>query len=141
MQTRDDLSRYRLRLLVALLVVTPLGFGTKFYAGPGASWMRHHAGGVVYEIFWILLVLWVWPRLSPLRVASGVFVVTCALEILQLWHPAPLEWVRGAFLGRALIGSTFSAGDFPHYVAGSALGFVLARWLARSWVSRRDGTS
>ena len=124
------MSRQRLRLLAALAVVTPLGFGTKFYAGCGASWMRHHAGGVVYELFWILLVLWVWPRLSPLRVAIGVFSVTCALEILQLWHPAPLEWVRSSFLGRALIGSTFSTGDFPHYFVGSALGFVLARWLS-----------
>jgi hypothetical protein len=60
----------------------------------------------------------------------AVFAVTCALEVLQLWHPAPLEAVRGTFLGRTLLGTTFVWWDFPHYALGCALG---------AWSGRRLG--
>jgi hypothetical protein len=116
----------RRRLTLLLAVVTPLGFASKLYAGPGQQWVRYHAGGVVYEVFWILLVLLVRPRLSPWRVAGAVLLVTCALELLQLWNPPVLAAVRASFLGHALIGSSFSWWDFPHYLLGCLLGGALA---------------
>lgn len=121
----------RLRLLALLGVLVPLGFGAKLYAGPGAHWVGAHAAGMLYEIFWIFLVLLVRPRLAPARVAIAVFAVTCALEVLQLWHPPALEGIRATFLGRALIGSTFSWWDFPHYAAGCFVGALIARAVVR----------
>jgi hypothetical protein len=114
---------------LALLLLTPLGFATKLYAGPGARWIHDSAGGMVYEIFWILAVLFAAPRASPGRVALGVLAVTCALEALQLWHPPWLEALRAPFLGRALLGSTFSWWDYPYYVVGCLAGWALARAL------------
>ena len=129
----------RRSLLVALALVTPLGFATKFYAGPGVGWIGPYAGGLLYEIFWILAIALVWPRLSPARIALGVFLATCFLEVLQLWRPPPLEALRSTFLGRALVGSTFSWWDFPHYVGGAAAGFGLLRALtARVDATDRD---
>jgi hypothetical protein len=116
--------------LLALAAVTPLGFATKLYRGPGAAWVANYGGGVVYEIFWIFLMLAIAPRWSASRVAIGVLLVTGGLEVLQLWHPPALEAVRSTALGRALVGSTFSWWDFPHYAAGCALGVALARLLA-----------
>lgn len=115
-------------LLWALLLVVPLGFAAKSYGGPGGWWVRDYGAGVLYVVFWILLVLAARPSLAPAHVAAGVFAATCALELLQLWHPAPLEAIRGTFLGRTLLGTTFSWWDFPHYAAGSALGAWVARW-------------
>ena len=123
------LAAVRFRLLCALAIVTPLGFATKLYSGPGSSFFRFYAGGIAYEVFWILVVMWIRPGLSVLRVAVGVLAVTCALEFLQLWHPPPLEAVRSTFLGRALIGNTFSAWDLPCYVVGCAAGVWLVRRL------------
>jgi hypothetical protein len=120
----------RRSLLLALLVVTPLGFATKLYSGPGAAWVGNYGGGLVYVIFWILVVLAIAPRLPPGRVAVGVLFVTCGLEVLQLWRPPLLEAIRSTYLGRALVGSTFSWWDFPHYVAGCAAGVGLARILS-----------
>jgi hypothetical protein len=42
--------------LILLLLITPLGFYTKIYSGPGASWVNDSLGGVFYEVFWCLLV-------------------------------------------------------------------------------------
>src|SRR5215831_12893901 len=124
------MARHRLRYLAALAIVTPLGFSTKFYAGPASNWVAWQAGGFLYVVFWILAVLAFFPRLSPARVALAVAVATCALEFTQLWHPPFLEPIRATFLGHALIGSTFAWSDFPYYAAGALAGYGAARALA-----------
>jgi len=106
----------------------PLGFATKFYAGPGAEWTQGSLGGVLYEVFWCLVFRFLLPRAHPSVIVLAVLTGTCALEFLQLWHPALLVTLRGTFLGRTVLGDTFAWSDFPHYVAGSALGWW---WLRR----------
>jgi len=123
--------RVRLNLLVALAVVTPLGFATKLYRGPVEVWVANYLGGVLYEVFWILVVQFIRPSLSPWRVAGWVLAVTSALELAQLWHPPFLEAVRDTFVGRALIGTTFAWWDFPHYAVGCVIGALLVRRLSR----------
>ena len=115
------------RYLAALAVVTPLGFLTKFYTGPGAEWVANHAGGFLYVVFWIALVLALAPHLSGALVATSVLAATCALEFAQLWHPPFLEQIRATFLGHALLGSTFGWSDFAYYVAGALVGSSLTR--------------
>lgn len=115
----------RKRVLIALLVITPLGFWFKLYTGPGRAWLNNSAAGTLYEVFWCLVVFFFWPcREFVTRIAVGVFVVTSLLEVLQLWHPWALEQIRATFLGRALIGTTFAWWDFPHYALGCALGWL-----------------
>jgi hypothetical protein len=123
-------ARDRIRYLVALGLVTPLGFYTKCYSGPGADWVASQAGGFLYVVFWILAVLALAPGLSRPRVALGVALVTGALEFAQLWHPPLLERIRGTFLGHALLGSTFAWSDFPYYAAGALAGYAAARAIA-----------
>ncbi len=120
---QSDERLVRKRILVSLLVITPLGFLFKLYAGPAQGWFNNYAAGVLYEIFWCLVLLFFWPyRKFTAKIAVGVLVVTSLLEVLQLWHPWMLEQIRSTFLGRTLLGTTFSWWDFPHYVLGCALG-------------------
>ncbi|MBM4274625.1 MAG: DUF2809 domain-containing protein [Deltaproteobacteria bacterium] len=122
----------RLALLLSLLVITPSGFLAKFYSGPGQFWVNNHLVGVLYVIFWILLAFFLWPRRKYLnRIPLGVLAATCLLEVLQLWHPWPLEAVRGTFLGRTILGTSFDWLDFPHYLAGAALGRLWVGFLFR----------
>jgi hypothetical protein len=123
-------AAFRLRCAAVLAVVTPLGFASKLYTGPGAAWVATKSGGLLYVVFWVFVVLGLCPRLSPGRVALGVLAATSALELLQLWHPAWLEPVRASFLGHALLGSTFAASDFPYYAAGALSAWAAARRLA-----------
>jgi hypothetical protein len=119
----------RVILLASLIVITPLGFATKFYRGPGDWWLNNYAGGMLYEVFWILLVSLVWPKLPLLGVVSGVFLITALLEFLQLWHPPFLKTIRSTFLGRTLIGTSFSGWDFVYYIAGCAIGWGWLRYV------------
>ena len=117
-------------ILVSLCVITPAGFWCKSYAGPGSRWFNDYGGGVAYEIFWCLVVFFFWPRRKDaVKIAVGVFIVTCALETLQLWHLIFLEQIRATFAGKALIGTTFVWWDFPHYALGSFAGWL---WMSGS---------
>jgi hypothetical protein len=81
---------------------------------------------VLYVAFWILLAMAFAPARWLLRVSLTVLSLTCLLEFLQLWHPPWLEAIRGSFLGHALLGSTFTWLDFPHYALGASAGAALA---------------
>jgi hypothetical protein len=65
------------------------------------------------------------------KIPAWVFIITSALEVLQLWHPKFLEMIRSSFIGSALIGTTFSWLDFPHYAMGCFIGWQWLRWLEK----------
>jgi hypothetical protein len=115
-------------LSTSLAVIVPLGFYAKRgYHGPAAGWVRDSLGGAFYEIFWCLVLALTLPRWKPSRVALVVLTATCVLEFMQLWHPPLLEWLRGFFIGRTILGSYFDWSDFAYYFLGSALGWGLLR--------------
>ena len=115
------------RVLVVLAMVVPVGFATKFYPGPGRAWVNNSLSGVFYEVFWCLTAAMVFPHARPRSIAGVVFVITAALEFLQLWHPPFLQSVRRSFIGASLLGDTFVASDFAYYVAGCIAGWLLLR--------------
>ena len=120
-------------IIFSLIFVTPLGFLFKFYSGPGQWWFNDYGAGVLYEIFWILVVFFFIPtKKSANRIPFWVFTITSALEILQLYHPWLLEKIRSYFLGAALIGTTFTWWDFPHYAIGCVIGWLLTRRMSAS---------
>lgn len=121
------MARSRIPALLSIAVILPLGFYSKLlYHGPVSDWVNNSLGGALYEIFWCLVAAFAVARWQPGPIAIGVFAATCALEFLQLWHPAILEWARSFFLGRAVLGSSFDWSDFVYYAAGSAAGYL---WL------------
>jgi len=116
--------------VIFLLVVTAMGFLFKFYTGFAQEWFNNYVAAVFYEIFWCLLAFLFWrTRQAIAQIPLWASIVTCGLEFLQLWHPPLLEQIRSTFLGRTLLGSTFSWWDFPHYVLGCFLGWLWLRQL------------
>ena len=125
--------RKALRLALVLLAAVPTGFALKFwYRGPCVVWAQDYAAGVVYEVFWVALACLAFPKCSAGAVSAGVFVCTCALEALQLWHPCWLEACRATLVGAIVLGTSFDWLDFPHYALGAALGYAAARWAGRA---------
>ena len=134
------LNRYSL-IILALLLITPIGIFSKVYAGIGQEWVRNYSGDVLYEIFWCLVAFWfVRPakNLSQLRqvtkrIAWIVLIVTSAIEVNQLWFHLVPTAIRSAFIWRMLLGAGFDWWDFPHYALGSLLG-----WWAIEQIGRFD---
>jgi len=109
-------------ILLSLIFIIAIGLLTKLYGGPGQNWVNHSLGGVFYEIFFCLVITLFFPAAPPLKIAASVFLGTSIVEFLQLYHPSWLEFWRGYWLGRTLLGTTFSVWDFPHYLLGCLLG-------------------
>jgi uncharacterized membrane protein len=108
--------------------VTPLGFLFKFYSGPGRLWFNNYGAGLLYEVFWSLVVFFFVPKRRHIgTIAVGVCIITSILETLQLWQNPFLQQLRSTFLGGALLGNTFVWWDFPHYLAGCVVAWLLMR--------------
>lgn len=124
-----------LRLILILGVITPLGFATKFYSGPGEIWINDYLGGVLYVVFFILIAQLVFTGAGKVKIVIWVTAITFLLETLQLWHPPFLETVRSNFFGRSLIGNGFDWWDFPHYIIGGLAGYLLLRLSEKGQIS------
>ena len=119
----------RVPLCVALLVVTALGLGTSAYEGRERLWVRDHGSGILYVMFWILLVLTLRPDSSPGRVSIAVLVLTCLVEFSQLIDARWLNAIRKTWLGASLLGIGFKWSDLPYYAIGAIAGWGLVRLL------------
>nr|WP_313954451.1 DUF2809 domain-containing protein [Anabaena subtropica] len=76
-------------------------------------------------MFWCLFAFLFLRRSAFIKqIPIWVFVITCFIEFLQLWHPPLLNEIRATLIGKLLLGTTFAWWDFPHYF----LGFILV-WL------------
>lgn len=110
-------------IILSIVILIPMGFGFKFYCGPGAWWLNNYGAGIIYEVFWCLVGALFWHRTSSFVIVSLVFIITTFIEFLQLWHPEFLEVIRSTFIGRTLVGTSFSWWDIPHYIIGCFIGW------------------
>ena len=117
--------------LISILIIVPLGIYSKFYSGQAARWVNDSLGGVLYVIFWCLFAFLFLSNAKPWKIAAAVFAVTCFLEFLQLWHPPFLEFLRGNFMGRTILGTTFTWNDFPYYLVGGGIGWLWMKSLQK----------
>ena len=121
-------------IFAALFIVTPAGFLCKWYSGPAHRWFNNYGAGLLYEVFWCLVVfLFIPHKKHTTPIAISVFVITSILEILQLWQPWFLQQVRSSFPGSALLGTTFVWWDFPHYLLGCAIGWLFMRTICKTF--------
>ncbi len=121
------LTRKNSLILLSIFFVVPVGLYSKYYQGIGSEWVNDYGAAIWYEVFWCLLALYFFSGKKAIKfIPIYVFIITCLLEILQLWNPPMLALMRSHILGKLLLGTTFSWWDFPHYVIGCLLGWL---WL------------
>lgn len=112
-----------------MLVLISIGIVSKNYHGAGANWLNNSLGGIIYVIFFACFFS-LFYRFSH-TVIIGVFIVSCLIELSQLYKPLWLVTIRTSFVGRYLLGNTYSATDFIYYASGAILAFPLLRKLKK----------
>lgn len=113
--------------LLIMLVLIPIGIGTKFYGGPFESWVTRYGGDIALPMFFFFLVLLIRPEAYPLSCALGVFIFCVAVEFSQLLSTPILSAARGNFAGRTLLGSEFDWKDMLFYGIGVFLALYIYR--------------
>ena len=125
-------ANYIKRIILSLLIIVAVGLLSKRYTGFGRSWVNDFSGDILYEIFWCLFIFLLIPsRKAMNQIPIWVFSITCTIEFLQLWHQPDLDSIRSTFLGKLLLGTTFSGRDFPHYLLGCIIGWLWLRQIVR----------
>jgi len=122
---------YRHTLLGGIAIIILLGYGMRFSQGMNAPLLQDIGGSVAYQILLMLVLAFIWPRLSLLKCAVGVFFFSSALEFLQRWQSPFILGIRGTWVGRVILGTTFTWSDFPPYALGCLIGWVMLRYLRR----------
>ncbi|MBD3883600.1 DUF2809 domain-containing protein [Phormidium tenue FACHB-886] len=126
----------RLATLMSLIAIVPVGYWVRFSNFFGVAWLHDALGSIAYEIFWVLLVVFLLPSVLPSRAAIAVCLATCAIEFLQLWQPPWLQALRATLPGRLVLGNSFNWLDFPVYLVGSIAGWAWAVWLRQRFKRR-----
>jgi len=139
MTDKSRVSSIKLRLLFfsTAVFITPVGFFTKFYLGPGSGWVQLYAGDIFYPVFWYFLFLTVFPHFNYLLLAGINLIFDALIEFTQLINTPLLASIRKNFLGRTIIGSGFDKNDLIYYIAGNILAIVIYCLLLHRLQNRR----
>lgn len=124
-------NRKNKTLIYLAIVITILGFASKFYTGPYRHFFNDKLAGMFYVIFWTLLAAFFVSLKRTSLIVTVVFLVTCGLEWTQHYSNPVLEMIRSTFIGRSIIGSTFSWYDYPFYLAGAIISWLLLQRVYR----------
>jgi glycopeptide antibiotics resistance protein len=135
--SRIDYKHYRLALLVGMVLIIPFGYSMRFAPGLNPV-LQDVVGSLAYQVLIMFLVAFLYPRLSLVTVAIGVFVFSAAIEFLQLYQPSWLQAIRATWAGRVILGNTFLWADFPPYALGCLLGWVGVRSLRQRFTRGRS---
>ena len=125
-------KRALIKTIVLIVIITALGFSAKLFPHGEATWLSNQLAGLFYVTELSLILYLFFPDHFIILLVIAAFLLTSMVEFMQLWHPAFLEPIRSSFLGHTIIGSTFSWLDFPWYVGGALLGWLLLRWVRKN---------
>ena len=133
MSVKSTIAKRRLVASGLVPLVIAFGLGCKSYRGVGSEWINNWGpASVAYVLLFMLLIFILVPRADWIRrIAIGVCIGTCIIEVLQLWNPHFLETLRATLLGRLVLGNTFSWWDFPAYIIGCLLGVLVLRGICK----------
>lgn len=119
---------YQIAGAIVLAIIVAIGLWTKLgYEGWGKAWVNDFSGDILYEMAWIVFFGLIWRQISTAKIAWGVFIVTCLIEVSQL-IPFP-KALTSTLLWRLLLGTTFVWWDFPHYALGCVIGWGILKVL------------
>lgn len=110
----------------ALLVVTVLlGLASRLYGSVLPSLISRYAGDILWATAVFLVLALVRPAARRGTLAVVAAVISLAVELSQLAHPAWLETLRSWPGAGLLLGYTFVPSDLACYALGIVLGLVL----------------
>jgi len=112
-------------ILTTLILLIPVGLGTKYYSGLCHEWVNNSFSDILYIIFWSLLLFLFLPKMKIHVNVLIIVLTTSLLEIMQLVKTDILLQIRQTFLGKLLLGTTFVWSDFLYYLIGGLISYAI----------------
>lgn len=118
-------NRHRGVQFALLLLIVLLGLASRRYASILPPVISRYAGDTLWATAVFVAAGFIWPAARTRWLALGAAVVSLAVELSQLAHPAWLEAVRRWPGVGLLLGYDFVASDLACYAVGVILGVAL----------------
>jgi hypothetical protein len=106
---------------IAALLTLIAGLATRALL---SGFVAKYLGVALWATLVYFLVLFVKPKLAPIKAAIVTVVISFAVELFQI-TPVPMWMYQNLHPLSALVfGTTFNLGDLPAYVVGAAIGYA-----------------
>jgi hypothetical protein len=127
----NPILKRRLWAGVFIVASVLVGYYLRFYQGPAQAWVHRFSGGLLSVCFWSFLLSLFLPDLRAKVLAVTITAFACGVELSLLIHQPMVTYLRGAFIGRSMVGPPFAWFDLAAYLVGGLLAYAGLRWIRR----------
>jgi len=124
----------RNRIIYALLIfiVVVFGISSRRYPDIFPVFISTYAGDTLWALMFFLLIGFIFPRMSPFKIAAITLLFSLCIELSQFYHAPWIDNIRQTQLGSLILGHRFVWSDLACYSVGVAIGFV-SEIIWQSW--------
>lgn len=120
------MKRNKIVYTIAILVVVMLGlFSRSNSSFQLPALVKQYAGDTLWALVAYLIIGFLFPRLSIIKVAVAAGVFSFAIELSQLYQGPWIDKIRQMRLGGLLLGHGFLWSDLICYLAGICIGVLM----------------
>lgn len=115
-------TRNRIVYALLILIVTVLGLASRRYPEIWPSFFSTYAGDTLWALMVFLLIGFIFPQLSTLKLAALTLAFSLLIEVSQLYQASWINELREYTLVALVIGHGFLWSDLVCYSVGVAIG-------------------
>jgi len=119
-----NLTRHRIVYAILLLIVIGLGLASRRYSDILPDFIATYAGDTLWALMVFLLIGFVFPAFSTLKVATMALIFSFSIELSQLYHAPWIDELRQYRLVALVIGHGFLWTDWLCYSVGVGIGVI-----------------
>jgi alpha-beta hydrolase superfamily lysophospholipase len=118
-------NRNRTLYVMAAIAVIAIGLASRNADGLFPAALGKYPGDALWTLMVFFFLGSLLQRSRSLHIAAYALIISCAVEVSQLYHSPWIDGLRSNSLVRLVLGSGFDWRDFSAYLLGTSVGFVL----------------
>lgn len=117
-----NFTRNRLFYVFVILSVIGLGLGSRASPHLLPDFIATYAGDTLWALMAFLMIGFIFPSASTIRVAIIALLFSLFIEVTQLYHAPWIDEIRHHRLAALILGQGFLWSDLVCYTVGVAIG-------------------
>jgi glycopeptide antibiotics resistance protein len=117
-----EFTRNRIVYALIILIVVILGLASRRYSENLPEFIATYAGDTLWTLMIFLLIGFLFPSQSTLKVAAIALLFSFCIELSQLYHAPWIDEIRQNRLAALVLGRGFLWSDLLCYSVGVAIG-------------------
>lgn len=128
----SEMKRNRIAYFTLWCIVILAGLGSRMHPSVLPPFVATYAGDTLWAVMAFVGIALLVPAWQTLRIAAATLLLSCAVEVSQLYHAPWIDSLRNTRIGGLVLGFGFLWSDVACYAVGTAIGVLLDIWLSRT---------